>query len=684
MKSSYSGIRIARAAPKPRIRNAATRGQLALAAALLATMPAWPQEKPKDLAERSMEDLMNMEVTSVSKKEQKLSQVAAAIFVISQEDIRRSGATNIPDLLRMVPGLDVAQINANTWAISARGFNLQFANKLLVLIDGRAVYTPLFGGVYWDTQDVPLEDIERIEVIRGPGGAVWGANAVGGVINIITKKTADTLGGLVSGGGGTQAHGFGTVQYGGKINEDTSYRIFTKYLNSDHFSDLNGQDAQDGWHLLRGGFRLDTNVSKKDSLTFQGDIYTGNEGAIIVHSVLSPPDNIDVQRIAALSGGNVLGHWNHIFSSRADTTLQFYFDRYKRDGPESNEVRDTFDIDFQNHVALGARHDLIWGLGYRHTSDHTAGTIDQAFIPANVAAELFNAFLQDQITLKPNRVSLYLGAKLENNYFTGFDLQPSARVAWTPTNRRTLWAAISRASRTPTRRDENINAALAALPGPAEVALLGNPKFQSEHVIAYELGYRAQPVDRLSLDLTIFFNNYHNLESAEHLAAFVDPNSVPPLLILPVSLGNKLYGTTEGVEASVKWKVTNRWTLSPGYSFLEMHLHTQSNSLDSSSVVDGQGSNPGHQAQLRSHLELPKNFSWDTSAYFVGPLPAQFVPAYTRLDTQLNWRLVERAELSVVGQNLIKDHHAEFNDQFQSVNSSQVKRSAYAKITWHF
>jgi iron complex outermembrane receptor protein len=300
-------------------------GRGVLLALLFSFQPAWPQapqanpppqtqqapqtqeapqatpSRQKDLTSTSIEDLMNMEVTSASKKEQKLSQVAAAIFVITQEDIRSSGALNIPDLLRMVPGLDVAQINANTWAISARGFNLQFANKLLVLIDGRAVYTPLTGGVNWDTQDVPVEDIDRIEVIRGPGGTVWGSNAVNGVIDIITKKAADTQGGLVTAGGGTHAQEFGTLQYGGKIKGDTSYRIFAKYINDGHFPDLNGQDAHDSWHLWRAGFRADTILSKKDTLTTQGDIYAGEEGSTIVHTVLSPPENISEQKLATLS-----------------------------------------------------------------------------------------------------------------------------------------------------------------------------------------------------------------------------------------------------------------------------------------------------------------------------------------------------------------------------------------------
>jgi iron complex outermembrane receptor protein len=639
---------------------------------------------PNDLTQVSIENLMNMDVTSASKKEQKLSQVAAAIFVITQEDIRGSGALNIPDLLRMVPGLEVAQINANTWAISSRGFNLQFANKLLVLIDGRAVYTPLFGGVNWDTQDVPLEDIERIEVIRGTGGTVWGANAVNGVINIITKRASETQGALATVGGGTQAEEFGTVQYGAKIKDSSTYRVFGKYLNDNHFSDLNGQNGEDGWHLLHGGFRVDTKLSKKDSLTTQGDLYTGEEGSIIVHSILSPTNNINVERLASLSGGDVFTRWDHIFSSRCDTTFQFYFDRYTRDGPESSEHRDTVDFDFQNHIVLGARQDLIWGAGYRHSADQTVGTIDQAFLPANVSGQLFNVFIQDQITLEPDRVALYVGSKIEDSYFSSFDYEPSVHIAWTPSIRRTLWGAISRASRTPTQRDVGIDAVLAALPGPSEVALLGNPNIKSEHVVSYQLGYRAQPVERLSVDLTAFFDNYDSLVSIENLPAFFEPNTIPPVLVFPKSYSNKMYGTTQGIEASVEWKATSRWTLSPGYSFLEMHLHTQVSSLDTVSVADAQGSNPGHQAQLRSRVELSNNFTWDTNAYFVGRLPAHLLSSYTRLDSQLTWRLAEGVQLSLIGQNLLRDHHAEFNDQFQSVNSSLIKRSAYAKVTWRF
>src|SRR5579863_1408026 len=302
---------------------------------LAATKPPAQTARQPDLSEVSIEDLMNIEVTSVSKKEQKMSQAAAAIFVITQEEIIRSGATNIPDLLRMVPGMDVSQINANTWAVSARGFNDQFSNKLLVLIDGRAVYTPLLGGVNWDTQDVPLEDIDRIEVIRGPGAVIWGANAVNGVINVVTKRAADTQGTLVTAGGGTEGQAQATVRYGGTIRGRTSYRIFSDYFTHGTLPAVGGGSDDDDWHLLHGGFRADTNISTKDSLTVQGDLYSGEEGATIIHLFsVDPPVIGNLGVLNRLSGGNVLGRWDHTFSSRSDTTFQFYFDNYERTGPE--------------------------------------------------------------------------------------------------------------------------------------------------------------------------------------------------------------------------------------------------------------------------------------------------------------------------------------------------------------
>jgi iron complex outermembrane receptor protein len=347
-------------------------------------------------------------------------------------------------------------------------------------------------------------------------------------------------------------------------------------------------------------------------------------------------------------------------------------------------VRNTIDFDFQHHLVWGTRQDLIWGLGYRYSADQTVGTIDQSFVPAGRSADFFNVFVQDQITLKPDRVSLSVGAKLESSYFTGLDYQPSGRIAWTPSDRHTFWTAISRASQTPTRQRANLNAVLAALPGPAEVILFGNPHAKSEHVIAYEAGYRAQLRGRVSLDATAFFNVYHDLQTLEPQPPYFDTDFLTPLLVLPKLLENKMHGTTEGVEISVHWKATTRWTVSPGYSFFEMHLHISPTSMDTVSVADAQGSSPSHQAHLRSHLQLPDGLAWEANVYFVGALPAQFVASYTRVDTQLRWQLAEELELSLVGQNLLRDQHLEFNDSVQSVNSSQVRRSAYLKVTWRF
>jgi iron complex outermembrane receptor protein len=654
-------------------------------------LPAPQPAGQRDLSLVPIEDLMNIEVTSVSKKEQKMSQAAAAIFVITQEDIHRSGATNIPDLLRMVPGLDVSQISANDWAVSARGFNQQFSNKLLVLIDGRAVYTPLLGGVNWDTQEVPLEDIDRIEVIRGPGATLWGANAVNGVINIVSKKAEDTLGGLITAGAGTEGQALGTVQYGGIIRGTTSYRVFADYLNRNSLPAPGVNSGEDGWHLLHGGFRADADFSTKDSFTVQGDLYTGEEGATIIHLFSIDPRVVgNLEVLNRLSGGNILGRWNHTFSSRSDTTLQFYFDNYERTGPESRETRYTIDLDFSHHWAWGSRQDVLWGAGYRRTWNQDLGTIDQSFNPPNAELQLFTFFLQDTIALHPDRVFFTAGTKIENSYFTGFELEPSARLAWTPSNRMTLWTAVSRAERSPTQRDTDLNAALAAFPDPqgsgtpVEVILFGNPKILSEHVLAFEAGLRAEPNRTLSVDVSTFFNRYDHLETLETGPEVLEPSPAPARFVIPITLGNLMHGTTEGGEISANLKLTDRWTLSPGYAFLEMHLHTEPSSQDTTSVMEYQGSSPQHQAQLRSHVDLSHGLSWDASAYFVSALPAQGVASYTRIDTQLKWKFAERGDFSVVGQNLLHDLYLESMDQLTLVNSTLIKRSAYAKFTWRF
>jgi iron complex outermembrane receptor protein len=405
---------------------------------------------------------------------------------------------------------------------------------------------------------------------------------------------------------------------------------------------------------------------------------------------VDPPviDNLNV--VNQLSGGNILGRWNHTFSSRSDTSFQFYFDNYERTGPESRETRNTIDFDFNHHFVWGSRQEVVWGAGYRHTWDQDLGTIDQAFDPPNTNLRLFTFFVQDTIALQHDRLFLTAGTKVENSYFTGYGLEPSMRIAWTPSNWMTFWSAVSRAERTPDQRDTGLNASLAAFPDPlgsstpVEVILFGNPEVQSEHVLAYEAGFRAQPNGRMSVDVSTFFNRYDHLVSLEPGARVFQPTPAPARFVIPITFANLMYGTTEGGEISANLKLTDRWTLSPGYAFLEMHLHTKPESQDTSSVAEFEGSSPQHQAQLRSHVDLSHGLSWDASAYFVSALPVQDVASYTRIDTQLRWKFAERADISLVGQNLFQDHHLESMDALTLVNSSLIKRSAYAKFTWRF
>ncbi|HXM63539.1 MAG TPA: TonB-dependent receptor [Terriglobales bacterium] len=653
---------------------------------LLLSAASYAQQQ--DLTQLSLEDLMNTKVTSVSKKEQPLSRTASAIFVISSEDIRHSGATNIPDLLRMVPGVDVAQIDANTWAITARGFNGRFSNELLVLLDGRNLYTPTFGGVFWDALDLPLEDIERIEVIRGPGGTIWGANAVNGVINIITRKATQTKGGMVVGGGGNLDQGFGTVQYGGGLGKNTDYRVFTKYFNQDHLPGRDGQVASDGWNLLRGGFRADSKLSEKDTLTVLGDIYTGVENVpgLFLLSVTSPAQQ-HIDDVVPVSGGFIQSNWNHSFSARSDTTLQVSLDRYRRDDI-LREGRTTLDVDFQHHFGWGSRQDFVWGASYGDTDSDTQGGLGISLIPANVTMQPFSLFIQDEIAVVREKVYLTLGARLDHNYYTGFNLLPSAQVAWTPSQRNMFWAAVSQAHRTPAETDTAIRAAFAGFPGPggmpALAELVGNPHFDDEALTAYETGYRTALLEHLSLDLAAYYSDYTHQETTEPATPFFEDTPAPPHLVLPVTYENLMHGEAHGIEMAVNWRATDRWTLSPGYAFEQIHMHPAPTSRDTSSALDAEGSTPVHGAQLRSHLDLVHGIGWDASAYFVDRLRGAAVPSYTRLDTGLTWHIAEGLSMSMVGQNLVQDRHLEFIDTSGSVTSSLMKRSAYAKFTWRF
>lgn len=663
-------------------------------ALLLAGLPVQAQQSQsppaqgEDLAAMDLEELMNVKVTSVTKTEEGLSRTASAVFVIGPEDIRASGALNIPDLLRMVPGVDVAQITANSWAISVRGFNGRFSNKLLVLLDGRAVYTPTIGGVFWDVLDVPLEDIARIEVIRGPGGSVWGANAFSGVINILTRKADQTRGGVITAGGGNLNQGFGTVQYGGSLANKTDFRLYSKYSNEDHTPNAAGEPGGDGWHLLSGGFRTDTRLSGNDTLMFQGNIYTGAEGIPATH-LASPADPVPefTDASAALSGGYLQSVWNHNFSERIGTTLEVSYNSYQRDDA-LREGRKSLNLDFQNHFRWGSRHAILWGLSEQYTSSHSDGSFFVSLAPPAVTDTLFGFFLQDEISLIPNRLYATVGARVERSYYTGWAPMPSARLAWEIDSANSLWAAFSRPVRTPAESDIAIRSPIAEFPGqgglPTFLEITGNRSYGNEILTAYEIGYRSAVSPRTSLDFAAYYNDYDDLQTTEPGAPFLESSPAPLHLIVPLTYGNLMYGEAHGLELATQWKVTGRWSLRPGYAFEEIHMHTRPSSQDTTSAAIAEGSSPRQSAQLRSSLKLSHGLEWSGSAYFVDRLRALGIPSYTRVDTQLTWKWGESGTFSVVGQNLLTDHHFEFQDYLHSIDANQAKRSAYGVIRWSF
>jgi iron complex outermembrane recepter protein len=658
---------------------------LLLSAVVATSSPA--QQSTQDLTNISIENLMNIEVTSVSRKEQKLSRTASAVFVISQEDIRQSGATNIPDLLRMVPGMDVAQINASTWAISARGMNGQFSSDLLVMLDGRNVYTPSFGGVFWDTLDLPLENIERIEVIRGPGGSIWGENAVNGGVNIIQKKAGDSRGMLVAAGGGNTKPEFGTAQYGGVLGKRVDYRIYSKYFSQDEMDGVSRQDGGDGYHLLQGGFRADTALSGRDSLTFQGNLYSGREGnpTTALLSISSP--RVNQELFLNVSGGFVQSIWNHTFSERSDGTLMASYDSYDR-SDLLGDKRKTFNVDYTHHLSWGRRHQFVSGLGYRRTAENSDGTLEVSRSPPTKTITVSSLFVQDEIAILADRMYFTAGTKLEHNTYTGFALLPSARVVYEFNHRSMMWAGVSHAVRTPAETDVSLRLNILGFTGPDGTPVLisnfGNPHTKDEGVTAYEAGYRVTTAPNLSLDFAAYYNDYDNVISTEPVTPFFETVPPPPHLVLPSTNNNLIRGETHGAEIAAKWGVTKHWTLSPSFDFERIHMHRATSSQDLTTGPDTEGSDPHLQARLRSHIELPHRTDWNTAVYFTDRLLSQGVPSYTRLDSNFSWRWTEQVSFSLVGENLLKAQHLEFVDSAGATNSTLIRRSWYAKVTWHF
>ena len=663
-----------------------------LAVCLTSPTPAQTSRSVPDVTAMSMEDLMNLQVTSVSKRTQKVADAAAAIFVITQEDIRRSGATSIPEALRLAPGLEVARIDQNKWAIGSRGFNGRFDNKLLVLIDGRSVYTPLFSGVYWNVQDVMLEDVDRIEVIRGPGATLWGANAVDGVINVITKKAKATQSAVVTAGAGTDERAAGGVRYGGKLGDNTYYRAYTKYFDWGPSAYPSGMTAHDGWDALRGGFRADWTPAGANSLTVQGDVYRSRFDETLTVASLSAPYSNTFPNDGKYSGGNILGRWNHT-SERSSMSLQMYYDNTTiTDHSLFGDHQNILDLDFQHGFHVGDSQQFVWGLGYRSIRDKNESSFTVSLQPNQVTLNQFSTFLQDEISLVDNRLQITLGSKFERNEFTGFEIEPNARLLWNLTPNQSVWTAVSRAVRTPALTEEGLRLNSAVIPPgapsnptpfPAVIAVFGSHQFNSEDLLAYELGYRVQATSNLSLDIATFYNNYSNLRTAEPGTPFVEGSPAPTDIVIPFVAGNKMSGGTYGVELFADWKVVPKWRLAGSYSYLQMDIHKNANSLDPT-PDNPNGSSPRHQWYLRSSIDLPKHFDQDTTLRFVDQLPGLNVPSYYSLDAHLGWRPVTRVELSIGGQNLLNNWHFEFMPDFVNTSPTVVKRSIFGSITVKF
>ena len=630
----------------------------------------------------SLEDLMNIQVTSVSKKEQTLSRTAAAVFVITAA-IFAVRARNIPDALRMAPGMDVAQINSGIWAISVRGFNYRFATKLLVLIDGRTVYTPHPPGPS-GKQGVPLEDIERIEVTRGPD--VWGANAVNGVINIITRSSQDTQGGLIAAGTGSEESASGLVQYGGKAGNKGYYRVFGRYFKVENSTAAGGGNAADGWHGSHAGMRSDWTLSRSDILTVQADLFSASEGqTLTMLSANQLPAYRTFNDTVRLGNGNILGRWKHTFSNGSEATVQGYYDRVRRwgSGPQRPQHRRRgFSIPLPGRLAARYRR------GRRLPAERIRYYAKNAitFGDGHRRDWLLSIFLQDEVRLTPS-VSLILGSKVEHNAYTGIEFEPSAQWVWSPNARQTIWASASRAIRQPSWFDAEARLDLATVPlGGGGFALLFHVRavvaVEAERLLDFEAGYRVQATKRLSLDFTAFRSRYSRLPSLEPDAPYFTSIPAPPNLVLPNHRGNLAHADNYGGEAFANWNVTRWWRISPGFSFLQMKIGVVPSSRDTSTQALV-GYSPKQQAQVRSTLDLAHRLEWDTSAYFVGALRKGPVPSYTRLDTRLGWRAGDSMEFSVAGQNLLTPRHMEFR-QVTPVDVTQVERSLVGTVTWRF
>jgi iron complex outermembrane receptor protein len=640
-----------------------------------------PPDPGSGLKGLSLEQLGNIEVTTATRQPVTVNRTPAAVYVITREDIRRSGATSIPETLRLAPGVEVARIDSVKWAIGIRGFESRLSREILVLIDGRTVYDPSFHGVYWEVQDTLLEDIERIEVIRGPGGTIWGANAVDGVINIITRNSKDTKGGLVSAGGGTVNQGFMDARYGGSNGKGFDYRIYAKGSTESPESHPTGQQFDD-WRRAQAGFRTDWQINPTDSLTVQGDIYTDIDGESVRNTLLSPPYSLIVNKNAQLGGGNILGRWTRKFNDKSDLQIQTYYDRTSRLQANQSEYRNTFDFDLIHRIKAAHDQEVTWGLGARISLADLPEVIPTyVFSPSQRTDQLYTGFVQDEIPILTDKVSLTLGSKLLHSSFTGFDAEPSARLLWTPSTRQSVWGAVTRAVRTPSDIEDTLTSTTLASVNPlAFNVTTGDGKFTSETMLGYEIGYRSLIAPKVSVDIATFYNNYNHLQSLEPGIPYTSVSLQPLTIIYPFINGNGVKGTTSGFEVVPNWKPFSWWRLEASWAYLNFVLRTRPGSADITSVTSEEGSSPRHEVAFKSWLDLPHRIEFSQDFRFVSALPAELVGSYETADARLAWQVVPHVEFSVTGQNLFQPRHVEYGGDPGVLIG--IKRSVYAAITW--
>jgi iron complex outermembrane receptor protein len=636
---------------------ARTGWPLLLGAALGAPLTAFAVEDeaaiPDNLTELSFEQLGDIQITSVSKKPERLIDAAAAVFVITNEDIRRSGATKLPQVLRLAPNLQVAQMDASNFAISARGFNNTLSNKLLVLIDGRTVYSPLFSGVFWDAQDMVLEDVERIEVISGPGATLWGANAVNGVINIITRSAADTRGGLLSVGASTRKTN-GVVRYGGTLANGGYYRVYGKHTNNDQTRRADGTPIMDAWHRIQTGFRTDWG-DRDDGLTLQGDVYRGRQEA--------------GDSSIRINGGNLLGRITRQLAGGSNIRLQSYLEHAERNRPDRYADRlDTVDLDLQHTVPMGTMHTVVWGTGYRLSLDRMTGTPALSFVPDTRVMHWGNLFAQDEIALREN-LRLTAGLRMEHNNYTGAEFLPSLSLAWKPEPEHLVWGSASRSVRVPSRVDRDVYTACAGAPTCTTYGVAGGANFVSEIQEAYQIGYRVQPTPYISYSINAFYSRYDKLRTLSPVAGG-DP-----------VFSNNADGASRGLELSGSWEVTRSWRLTGGLVTQTVQTQPYPGSADLSRSSSIAGNDPSAYWSLRSSFNISETKELDASLRRVGKLSNPEVPSYTAMDVRFGWKVRRNLELSVTALNLLNPSHAEFG---AAPNRSVYDRSVFINLLWHF